>query len=55
VIDGPVTLLFIKCGEFRQVELLSTTQERQLHEVEWLNGIDNKRSITIEGVVGGMF
>jgi hypothetical protein len=50
--DAPLTSLFIKCGEFRQDELLSATQEVQLHEAEWQNGIDDKRRIAIEGVGG---
>jgi hypothetical protein len=54
VVDAPVTLLFIKCGEFQQAELLSTTQEGHFNEVEWLNGIDDKRKIAIEGAGGGM-
>jgi len=49
-----VTLLYIKCGEFRQAELLSATQEVQLHEVEWQNGLDDKRRTAIEGVGVGM-
>ena len=30
VVDAPVTSLFIKCGEFRQAELLSATQRMRV-------------------------
>jgi hypothetical protein len=49
-----VNLLFIKCGEFRQAELLSATQELQVREVEWQNYLVDKRRIAVEGVGGGM-
>lgn len=35
-------------------DLLSATQEAQLPEVRWQNGIDGKRRTAIEGVGGGM-
>ena len=35
-------------------QVLSATQELQLHEVEWQNGIDDKRRTAVEVVCGGM-
>jgi hypothetical protein len=53
LVDAPLTLLFIKCGEFRQAEQLSATQEGMLHGVEWQDDTDDERRIAVECGGGG--